>query len=123
MTTRWKAGKSSKVCSAEESAPTPTSPNEAEKDSELELSNFSSSDHSEHSELDKVAYADDDVVSEIMVPIQEDPAYRDREDINPDDAQDPLDEDDMDEDEGADDEEQNRHVQISLKPEKSPLRL
>jgi hypothetical protein len=58
-----------------------------------------------------------------MVPIHEDPAYRDREDINPDDAQDPLDEDELDEDEGADDEEQNRHVQISLKPEKSPLRL
>ena len=66
---------------------------------------------------------DDDVVSEIMVPIHEDPNYRDPADVNPDDAQDPLEEDEMDEDEGADEEEQIRHVQISLKPEKSPLRL
>ena len=70
---------------------------------------------------------DDDVVSEIMVPYnpenQEDPNFKDLENMNPEDLQDPLNEVDMDEDEEADDEEQNRHVQISLKPEKSPLRL
>lgn len=66
---------------------------------------------------------DDDVVSEIMVPIHEDPHFKDLENMNPEDLQDPLNEVDMDEDEEADDEEQNRHVQISLKPEKSPLRL
>ena len=65
-----------------------------------------------------------------MVPIHEDPNFKDLENMNPEDLQDPLNEDDMDEDEEADDEEQNRHVQISLKPsdvenerEKSPLRL
>ena len=65
-----------------------------------------------------------------MVPIHEDPNFKDLENMNPEDLQDPLNEDDMDEDEEADDEEQNRHVQISLKPsdvenerEKSPVRL
>jgi hypothetical protein len=66
---------------------------------------------------------DDDVVSEIMVPIHEDTNFKDLENMNPEDLQDPLNEDEMDEDEEADEEEQNRHVQISLRPEKSPLRL
>jgi hypothetical protein len=66
---------------------------------------------------------DDDLVSEIMVPINEDPNFKDIENMNPEDLQDPLNEDEMDEDEEADDEEQNRYVQISLRPEKSPLRL
>jgi len=66
---------------------------------------------------------DDDVVSEIMVPIHEDANFKDLENMNPDDLQDPLNEEEMEEDEEEDDEEQNRHVQISLKPEKSPLRL
>jgi len=47
---------------------------------------------------------DDDVVSEIMVPIHEDPNYKDIENMNPEDIQDPLNEDE-DEDEEADDEE------------------
>ena len=52
---------------------------------------------------------DDDVVSEIMVPIQEETQFRDLENMNPDDLQDPLnEEEEMDEDD--DEEEQNRHV-------------
>jgi hypothetical protein len=66
---------------------------------------------------------DDDVASEIMVPVQEEAHFGDLENMNPDDLQDPLNEDEMEDDEDDDDEEQNRHVQISLKPEKSPLRL
>jgi hypothetical protein len=58
-----------------------------------------------------------------MVPIHDDPNYKDLENVNPDDIQDPLNEDDMDEDDEALDEEQNRHVHLSLKPEKSPLLL
>lgn len=48
---------------------------------------------------------DDDVVSEIMVPILEDDHVKDLENMNPEDLQDPLNEDEMDEDEEADDEE------------------
>ena len=66
---------------------------------------------------------DDDVVSEIMVPVQEDVNFGDVENMNPDDLQEPPDEDDMEEDEEEDDEQMNRHVQISLKPDRSPLRL
>ena len=78
-------------------------------------------DHPEFEIILPAQSHDDDVVSEIMVPIHEDPNFKDLENMNPEDLQDP--EDEMDEDEEADDEEQNRHVQISLKPEKSPLRL
>jgi hypothetical protein len=55
--------------------------------------------------------------------LRDDPNYKDLENVNPDDIQDPLNEDDMDEDDEALDEEQNRHVHLSLKPEKSPLLL
>jgi hypothetical protein len=48
---------------------------------------------------------DDDVVSEIMVNINEEQNYKDLENINPDDLGDPHNEDEMDEDEDADDEE------------------
>ena len=65
----------------------------------------------------------DDVVSEIMVPINEETNFRDLDNMNPDDLQDPLNEEEDMEEEDDDEEEQNRHVQLSLKPEKSPLRL
>jgi hypothetical protein len=65
------------------------------------------------------ALPDDDVVSELMVPIQdESPANE----PDPDELEDPLD-DEMGEDEEDDEEEQNRHVQLSLRPERSPLCL
>jgi hypothetical protein len=60
----------------------------------------------------------DDIVSELMVPIQEESPARDPD---PEELDDPLD-DDM-EDEESDEDEQNRHVQLSLRPERSPLRL
>jgi hypothetical protein len=66
---------------------------------------------------------EDDAASEIMVPIQEEITYNDLENMNPDDIKDPLNEDDMEEEEEEDDEQSRRHVQITLKPEKSPLRL
>jgi hypothetical protein len=62
----------------------------------------------EHAEFEIILPAqsqDDDVVSEIMVPIHEDPNFKDLENMNPDELQDPLNEDEMDEDEDADDEE------------------
>jgi hypothetical protein len=60
----------------------------------------------------------DDIVSELMVPIQEDSPAKDPD---PEELEDPLDED-MEDDE-EDEEEQNRHVQLSLRPERSPLKL
>lgn len=57
-----------------------------------------------------------------MVPIQEEINYNDIENMNPDDIKDPLDEDEDEEDE-EEDEESKRHVMITLKPERSPLRL
>lgn len=44
--------------------------------------------------------------------------------MNPDDIKDPLNEDEGDEEEDEEDDDQNkRHVQITLKPDKSPLKL
>jgi hypothetical protein len=65
----------------------------------------------------------DDAGSELMVPIHDEPNYKDIENMNPEDINDPLNEEDMDEDDDEDEEEQNRYVQLSLKPETSPLRL
>ena len=66
---------------------------------------------------------DDDAASEIIVQINEEIDYNDIENMNPDDIKDPLNEDEMEEDEEAEDEQNQRHVSITLKPEKSPLRL
>jgi len=43
--------------------------------------------------------------------------------MNPDDLKDPLNEDEGDEEEEEDDDQNKRHVQITLKPDKSPLKL
>ena len=65
----------------------------------------------------------DDVASEIMVPIAEQVNYNNLDEINPEDIKDPLNEDEADEEEEEDEDENKRHVQITLKPDKSPLRL
>ena len=51
----------------------------------------------------------DDVVSEMMVPINEEENYMDIENMNPEDIQDPLNEDESEE-EDEDEEDQNRHI-------------
>lgn len=65
---------------------------------------------------------EDDVVSEIMVAVPEERHLQYDDGVDPADIVDPLGEDE-DEEEEADEEEMNRHVQITLKPEKSPLQL
>lgn len=43
--------------------------------------------------------------------------------MSPEDIKDPLNEEDMEDEDEEEDENSKRHVQITLKPEKSPLRL
>ena len=58
-----------------------------------------------------------------MVPINEEVNYNDLEDVNPEDIKDTLEEDDNEEEDEEDDEQAKRYVQISLKPERGPLKL
>jgi hypothetical protein len=67
--------------------------------------------------------ADDDVHSEIMVPIDEAAKYEDIVNINADDV-DPLDENEEDEEEDDQyDENAKRHVQLSIRPTGKPFYL